>query len=127
MAAVSFEYGLALAAILFILGLVGLLTRRSLVFMLLCVEIMLNAAGFAFIVAGARWGGADGQVMFIFLLTMAAAEVAVGLALILVLSGRVPGAVPDEAAAGGEPAPVDMRSLLDTDYQKDAQAGRTRP
>jgi NADH-quinone oxidoreductase subunit K len=88
MPAISFEYGLALAGTLFILGLVGVLVRKNIVFMLLCVEIMLNAAGFAFIVAGARWGQADGQVMFIFLLTMAAAEVAVGLALILLLFGR---------------------------------------
>ncbi len=51
--------------------------------MLMSVEIMLNAAGLAFIVAGARWGQVDGQVMFIFILTMAAAEVSVGLALVL--------------------------------------------
>jgi NADH-quinone oxidoreductase subunit K len=44
---------------------------------------MLNAAGLAFIVAGARWGQPDGQAMFIFIITMAAAEVSVGLALIL--------------------------------------------
>ena len=44
---------------------------------------MLNAAGMAFIFAGARWGQPDGQVMFVFILTMAAAEVSVGLALIL--------------------------------------------
>jgi NADH-quinone oxidoreductase subunit K len=49
---------------------------------------MLNAAGLAFVVAGARWGQADGQVMFIFILTMAAAEVAVGLALVLELAHR---------------------------------------
>jgi NADH-quinone oxidoreductase subunit K len=89
MPALLVEYSLALAGILFVVGLVGVLVRRNLVFMLLCVEIMLNAAGFAFIVAGSRWGQPDGQVMFIFLLAVAAAEVAVGLALILVLFGRV--------------------------------------
>lgn len=47
------------------------------------IEVMLNAAGLAFIVAGARWGQADGQVMFFFILTVAASEVAVGLALVL--------------------------------------------
>lgn len=47
------------------------------------VEIMLNAAGLAFVVAGARWAQADGQVMFIFILAMAAAEVSVGLGLVL--------------------------------------------
>jgi NADH-quinone oxidoreductase subunit K len=51
--------------------------------MLMAIEIMLNAAGLAFVVAGSRWAQADGQVMFIFILAMAAAEVAVGLALIL--------------------------------------------
>jgi NADH-quinone oxidoreductase subunit K len=49
------------------------------------LEVMLNAAGLAFVVAGSRWGQADGQVVFIFILTMAAAEVAVGLALVLQL------------------------------------------
>jgi NADH-quinone oxidoreductase subunit K len=51
--------------------------------MLMSIEIMLNAAGLAFVVAGAKWHQADGQVMFMFILAMAAAEVAVGLALIL--------------------------------------------
>ncbi|HVO38674.1 MAG TPA: NADH-quinone oxidoreductase subunit NuoK [Spirochaetia bacterium] len=88
MASVPFEYGLVVAAVLFVLGLAGVLARRNLLFILLSVEIMLNAAGLAFIVAGARWGQADGQVMFIFLLSMAAAEVAVGLALILLLYSR---------------------------------------
>jgi NADH-quinone oxidoreductase subunit K len=77
------EHGLILAAILFALGLVGVLVRRNIVFMLMSVEIMLNAVGLAFVVAGARWGQVDGQVMFIFILTMAAAEVSVGLALVL--------------------------------------------
>jgi NADH-quinone oxidoreductase subunit K len=77
------EHGLILAAILFGLGLIGVLTRRNIVFVLLSIEVMLNAAGLAFIVAGARWGQADGQVMFLFVLTTAAAEVSVGLALVL--------------------------------------------
>ena len=74
---ISMEHGLMVAGVLFALGLVGLLVRRNVVFMLMSVEIMLNAAGLAFIVAGARWGSPDGQVMFLFILTMAAAEVAV--------------------------------------------------
>jgi NADH-quinone oxidoreductase subunit K len=77
-----------LAIVLLALGLAGLLARRNLVFMLMSVEIMLNAAGLAFITAGARWGQADGQVMFILILTLAAAEVSVGLALILQLYHR---------------------------------------
>ena len=89
MASVPFEYGLLLAGALFALGLIGILVRRNLLFILLCVEIMLNAAGLAFVVAGARWGQVEGQVMFIFLLTMAAAEVAVGLSLLLLHLDRV--------------------------------------
>lgn len=81
---------LALAAALFAIGLTGLLVRRNLLFMLMCVEIMLNAAGLAFIVAGARWGQADGQAMFVFILSLAAAEVSVGLGLILALHRHVP-------------------------------------
>lgn len=68
---------------MFALGLVGLLVRRNIIFILMSTEVMLNAAGLAFIVAGARWGAADGQVMFFFILTLAAAEVSVGLALVL--------------------------------------------
>ena len=85
MAFVPMEHGLLLAGILFALGLVGVLARRNVIFVLLAIEIMLNAAGLAFVVAGSHWGQPDGQVMFIFVLTMAAAEVAVGLALVLQL------------------------------------------
>jgi NADH-quinone oxidoreductase subunit K len=83
MISIPVEHGLILAAVLFCLGLSGVLIRRNAVFMLMSVEIMLNAAGLAFVMAGARWAQPDGQVMFIFILTMAAAEVSVGLALIL--------------------------------------------
>ena len=80
---IPIENGLLLAGILFMLGLFGVLIRRNIIFMLVSVEIMLNASGLAFIIAGAKWAQPDGQVMFIFILTMAAAEVSVGLALIL--------------------------------------------
>jgi NADH-quinone oxidoreductase subunit K len=80
---IPIHHGLAVAAILFLLGLTGLLVRRNVLFMLMAVEVMLNASGLAFIVGSSRWAQPDGQVMFIFILTMAAAEVAVGLAIIL--------------------------------------------
>ncbi len=83
MSAVPLETGLLLAIILFTIGVIGLLVRRNIIFMLMSIEIMLNAAGLAFVLGSARWIQADGQVMFIFILTMAAAEVSVGLALIL--------------------------------------------
>jgi NADH-quinone oxidoreductase subunit K len=82
---IPMEYGLLLAAILFCIGMAGVLVRRDVIFMLMSVEVMLNAAGLAFIVGGASRGSADGQVMFIFILAMAAAEVSVGLALIIQL------------------------------------------
>ena len=82
-AAIPLEHSLLLAAVLFGLGLLGVLLRRNLIFVLINIEIMLNAAGLAFVAAGARWGGADGQIMFILILTVAAANVSVGLALVL--------------------------------------------
>jgi NADH-quinone oxidoreductase subunit K len=88
MTAIPMEHGLLLAAILFMLGLIGLLVRRNIIFMLLSIEIMLNAAGLAFVVAGARWAQVEGQIMFMFILAMAAAEVAVGLALVLLMHRR---------------------------------------
>jgi len=83
MASVPLEHVLILAAVLFTIGLVGVLVRRNLIFMLLSIEIMLNAAGLTFVAAGARWRQADGQVMFLFILAVAAAEVAVGLVMVL--------------------------------------------
>lgn len=77
------EHSIVLAVVLFALGLFGVLVRRNIIFILLSIEIMLNAAGLAFVAAGAKWSTADGQVMFIFILAMAAAEVSVGLALAL--------------------------------------------
>jgi len=74
---------LIVASILFTLGLMGVLTRKNVIFILISIEVMLNAAGLAFVAAGSRWGQPDGQVMFLFILAMAASEVSVGLALIL--------------------------------------------
>lgn len=77
------QQGLVLAAILFCLGLTGLLVRRNIIFMLMSLEICTNATALAFVIAGAHWGNAEGQVMFIFIITLAAAEVAIALALVL--------------------------------------------
>jgi NADH-quinone oxidoreductase subunit K len=82
------EHVMALAGLLFGLGLFGLLMRRDVIFILLSLEIMLNAAGVAFVSAGSRWGQPDGQVMFIFVLAMTAAELSVGLALVISLYKR---------------------------------------
>ena len=86
---IPLAHALLLAGLLFGLGLIGLLVRRNLLFMLLSVEIMLNAAGLAFVAAGAARQQPDGQVMFLFILAMAAAEVSVGLALVLLMNRRL--------------------------------------
>ena len=90
-------HALLLAGILFLLGLIGVMVRRNIIFILLSLEIMLNACGLAFIAAGFHWGRPDGQIMFLFILAMAAAEVSVGLALVLQLYHRIHTLDADEA------------------------------
>lgn len=82
---IPFELQLLLAGILFTIGLVGILVRRNLLYVLMSLEIMMNSAGLAFIAAGSRWGQPDGQVMFIFILAVAAAEISVALALVILM------------------------------------------
>ena len=88
MSAIPMEHGLLVAAILFALGLCGLLMRRNLIFILMSIEVMMNASALAFVVAGSRWALADGQVMYILVISLAAAEASIGLALLLMLYRR---------------------------------------
>ncbi len=88
MSGVPMAHVLALCAALFALGLAGVLLRRNLIFVLLSLEVMLNAAGLAFVGAGSRWLQPDGQILFVLILTVAASEVAVGLALVLQIHRR---------------------------------------
>jgi NADH-quinone oxidoreductase subunit K len=83
MLSVPIETQILFAGILFFLGLIGLLVRRNMIFMLMSIEIMFNSAGLVFIIAGTYWRQPDGQVMFIFILAVTAVEVAIALALIL--------------------------------------------
>ena len=85
---VPVEHVLLVAAALFLLGLLGVLVRRNIIFLLMSLEVMMNAAGLAFIAAGAKWGEPDGQIMFMLILALAAAEVAVALGLVLQISRR---------------------------------------
>ena len=85
---VPLDHVLLLAGTLFSCGLLGLMLRRNLIFMLMSLEVMLNSAALAFVAAGARWGQADGQIMFLLILSVAAAEVAVGLGLVLQIQRR---------------------------------------
>lgn len=82
------EHGLLLAGMLFAIGLAGVLVRRNLLFILMSIEIMMNATALAFVVAGSRWVQPDGQIMFILILTLAAAEAAIGLAIVIQLYRR---------------------------------------
>ncbi len=88
MTGIPMEHGLAVAAVLFALGLIGLLVRRNILFVLMCIEVMMNSAALAFIVAGSRWAQPDGQIMFILVLSLAASEASVGLALVFQLYRR---------------------------------------
>lgn len=85
---IPLEQSVVLAAVLFLLGLLGVLARRDMIWILMCLEVMLNAAALVFIAAGSRWAQPDGQVFFILILAVAAANVSVGLALILRLFQR---------------------------------------
>jgi NADH-quinone oxidoreductase subunit K len=80
---VPLEHGLIVATILFALGFSGVMVRRNILFVLISIEIMMNAAAMAFVVAGSRWLQPDGQIMFIMILTLAAAEASIGLAIVL--------------------------------------------
>lgn len=87
-AAVPTSHVLAVAAVLIAIGTFGVLLRRNLIFMLMALEVALNGAALAFVGAAARWETVDGQVFVLFIMVMAAAEVAVGLALILQIYRR---------------------------------------
>ncbi|GAC19612.1 NADH-quinone oxidoreductase subunit NuoK [Paraglaciecola arctica] len=86
---VPIEHGFVLVALLWAIGLVGLLSRKNTLFMLMSMEIMLNAGALAFILAGSLWQQADGQVIYILILSIAAAEVGLGLALLIRLRQHI--------------------------------------
>ena len=80
---VPLEHYLILSGVLFTLGAAGVFLRRNLITLLLSVEIMLNAANLAFVAFGREFGRVDGQIITFFVMTVAAAEAAVGLALVI--------------------------------------------
>lgn len=79
------NYFVLLSALLFTIGAMGVLTRRNAIVMFMSVELMLNAANLAFVAFARQQLGLDGQVMVFFVITVAAAEVAVGLALLVAI------------------------------------------
>jgi len=78
-------YYLALSAVLFAIGALGVLVRRNALVIFMSIELMLNAANVAFVAFSRQFGELDGQIMVLFVLTVAAAEVAVGLAMIVAI------------------------------------------
>ena len=86
---IPFEHGFVLVALLWAIGLLGLVSRKNTLFMLMSMEIMLNAGALAFILAGSLWQQADGQVIYILILSIAAAEVGLGLALLIRLRQHI--------------------------------------
>jgi NADH-quinone oxidoreductase subunit K len=89
MAVIPTSHVLIVSALLVCIGTFGVLLRRNLLFMLLSVEVVLNGAALAFVGAAARWQQPDGQAFVVFIMVVAAAEVAVGLALFLQIFRRV--------------------------------------
>ena len=90
---------MGLAAALFLIGAVGLLTRRNALIMFMSVELMLNAANLTFVAAGRELGSIEGQVAVLFVMVVAAAEVVVGLAIIITVFRRRETASVDDLSA----------------------------
>jgi NADH-quinone oxidoreductase subunit K len=82
---VSVNYYLALAIILFTIGALGVLIRRNAIVVFMSIELMLNAANLAFVAFARYWQAMSGQIFVFFIMTVAAAEVAIGLALIVTI------------------------------------------
>jgi NADH-quinone oxidoreductase subunit K len=82
---VTLNHYLVLSAVLFSIGAAGVFLRRNVITLLLSIEIMLNAVNLTFVAAGRQFAAVDGQVIVFFVMTVAAAEAAVGLALIIAL------------------------------------------
>ena len=89
---------LVLGALLFTIGMVGILVRRNPLVMFMCVELMLNAVNLTFVALSTRIGDIDGQTAVFFVLVVAAAEVVVGLGIIVSILRRRPGATADDLA-----------------------------
>jgi len=89
---------LLLAAVLFTIGTVGVLVRRNPLVMFMCIELMLNAVNLSFVALARRLGDLDGQTVVLFVLVVAAAEVVVGLGIIVAIMRRRQGATADDLA-----------------------------
>lgn len=89
---------LFLSAILFVIGTAGVVVRRNAIILFMCVELMLNAVNLTFVALAVRFGDIDGQTAVFFVMVVAAAEVVVGLGIIISVLKRRPGATADDLA-----------------------------
>jgi NADH-quinone oxidoreductase subunit K len=85
---VPLSHYLALSAILFTLGVIGVVVRRNAIVVFMCIELMLNAVNLSFIAMARSLASLDGQIIVLFVMTVAAAEAAVGLAIIVTIFRR---------------------------------------
>jgi NADH-quinone oxidoreductase subunit K len=90
---------LVLAALLFTIGAVGVLVRRNPLVMFMCIELMLNAVNLSFVSLASALNDVSGQTVVFFVLVVAAAEVVVGLGIVVAIQRRRPGATADDLAA----------------------------
>ena len=97
-AAIEPSWYLILAALLFSIGASGLLIRRNPLIMFMCIELMLNAANLTFVALATQLGDINGQTAVFFVMVVAAAEVVVGLGIIVSILRRKPGATADDLA-----------------------------
>ena len=79
------EKAVALSALLFVLGALGAVTRRNLIVILMSIELMLNAVNLALVAFSRQWGDLSGQIFVLMVIVVAAAEVAVGLGIVIAL------------------------------------------
>ena len=86
---ITLTHYLLASALLFSIGLVGIITRRNVLMILLCIEIMFNAANLAFVAFARSWNDLGGQIVVFFIIVVAAAEVTVGLAIAILLSRQL--------------------------------------
>jgi NADH-quinone oxidoreductase subunit K len=91
-------YYLVLSAVVFGIGAVGLMVRRNPLVMFMCVELMLNAVNLTFVALAVRFGNIDGQTAVFFVMVVAAAEVVVGLGIVISILRRRPGVTADDLA-----------------------------
>ena len=94
---ITLTHYLVLSALLFCIGLIGIMTRRNVLMILLCIELMFNAANLAFVAYARAWGDLSGQLIVFFIITVAAAEVTVGLAIAILMAKRLGNLNADEA------------------------------